>query len=391
MDLEHPPHHEGGIPPLACTVTGEGVAGIATIQISGVAAAEAVGRIFRGKRKIEPSGNIYYGSIVHPATGEILDDVVIGCYPPHQSPTGDILAEIHCHGGKATVAAISRLLRDIGVEFHTQQEWVDRIQQGGIERAALRHFLGARTDVAARVFWYQRQGCLRSALQQIFNLAPEKPELGLALALQLAQTAATGLALAVPSRIVIAGATNVGKSTLLNRILRRERVIVDAQPGTTRDAVSDYTAIRGVPFTITDTAGLRESADPIERLGMASARRAIAGADLIIWMYDVGRPPTEMPSPPEKKTVLVLNKIDSCPNYLDEYLRRCPRGILLSALTGEGVGRLEDALVAGICPPDAPSPVIFEKSQAEILECAIRSLEERQILEARQHLARLLE
>jgi tRNA modification GTPase len=216
---------------------------------------------------------------------------------------------------------------------------------------------------------------------------------------QLLAHASLGLHLTRPWKVVLAGAPNAGKSSLVNALVGYERSIVYAQPGTTRDAVGVETAVAGWPVRLVDTAGLRESTDPVERAGVAIARRQIAQADLTILVYDAADPRSIAasvtaagatgdgqaadadPSLRLSDALLVANKID----LVAKGQRDALAGLPTSALAGDGIAGLLRAIGRRLvpAPPDRGAAVPFTTEQVDALRCAREHLRDRHVDQAR--------
>lgn len=377
----------------ACVITSEEPGGIATLQISGRDVLTMLQPYFRSKRRLQFGSRIYYGTIVEPESQLQIDEVIVACYCAQESITSEAMVEINCHGGKASAAAILSLFKKIRI--YNQQQWQQKFAGNGIiEQHALSNLLHSQTELAAKVFLYQFQGELRSALQQILALMATNPAQAEEQAIHLANTAKLGLALSKPQSIVITGNTNVGKSTLFNHLLGRKRAIIDGQPGTTRDSLREFIDIKGMPFYLTDTAGVRAGKDLIEQIAIENTQKNIQQAQILLWVNDASRPPaTQMPDVTAKHNfMVVVNKTDVAPNYLQQYLMRFPGAIIISAYTGQGVNRLTQALIAPFVDlfPQQPAPLIFTMCQLSFLNQAIVALQRGNVPLARDCLQKLL-
>ena len=276
--------------------------------------------------------------------------------------------EVNCHGGPAAVAAVARRLAELGLE----QVGADRLLEiegvPRIEREARRLLRTARTPLAARILLDQLHGALARALAKI---GEDLKSGGLAAAREsldalLSRWRHAGRFLADPPRIVIAGRPNVGKSTLLNRLVSADRAITSPAPGTTRDYVEADAALDGVPVVLVDTAGLREGRDAVERLGVERARRELARASLVLYLLDA----VEGPCAEDQATLRALgrralavwNKVDLAPAESG--------AVGVSALLGDGVTELTALLLSrlGYQPPASGDAVPFSAEQVRILE-----------------------
>jgi tRNA modification GTPase len=195
--------------------------------------------------------------------------------------------ELHCHGGVMAAGAIQKTLQSLGAILTTPSQWIDRNIDDPIAREATEDLLQATTLTTARILLDQQRGALSKAFETI-----EKQLLALQWPVALKTIDAVlgwsdvGLHLIRPWRVVLCGPPNVGKSSLLNRLLGYARAIVHDEPGTTRDLLAETTSIEGWPVELIDSAGVRSATDMIEREGIARARTAIDAADLLLLLVD---------------------------------------------------------------------------------------------------------
>jgi tRNA modification GTPase len=294
---------------------------------------------------------------------ERLDRALVLRFPGPHSATGEDVAELHLHGGRAVVAGVLEALAQVeGLRAAEAGEFTRRAFENGridlAEAEGLADLLAAETRSQRRAAlamaggalsrqveaWRQRLLALAAALEAALDFSDEGevgeawppgwPEGLDALATDmealLARPPAERLRDGV--RIVIAGPPNAGKSSLLNALAQREAAITSAVPGTTRDLVEAPVAIAGIPYLLIDTAGLRDSADEVETIGVERARASVASADLILWLGDPG----EAPDP--KRTIRVQSKCD-LKGAADP-----GADLRVSALTGEGLEALVSAM-----------------------------------------------
>lgn len=297
-----------------------------------------------------------------PATGERLDRALILWFPGPATATGEDLAELHLHGGRAVIAAVLAMLaRRHGLRPAVAGEFTRRAFDNGVidlpAAEGLADLLAAETEGQRRNALRLAGGALTGAVngwqesilqaaalvEAALDFADEDDvAVDLAPAYGLAASAAAEMArmLAHPAserlrdgvRVVIAGPPNAGKSTLLNAIVGREAAIVSDIAGTTRDLLEAPVAIDGVPLLLIDSAGLRDGEDPIERIGVMRARRALEGADIILWLA----PAATCPVP--ERAIIVAAKAD-------EAIGPVGNAIRVSARTGAGMDILIAALV----------------------------------------------
>jgi len=326
-------------------------------------------------------GRLAYGHFVD-ADGRPLDEIIL-------YREAETVFEVNCHGGPAAVEAVCRRLAGLGLEKVDPDRLLALEGAGPIERDAERMLREARTPLAGRILLDQLNGALARAIERILKdlAAGRSAEAGKELDALLGRWQSCGRLLASPPRVAVAGSPNVGKSTLVNRLVGAERVITSATPGTTRDYVEADAAIEGLPVVLVDTAGLRESGEPIEREGVARARREVAGAAVVVYLLDAveGVRPEDAAALGAlgDRAVAAWNKAD----LADLLVRRpacgplAPRekapvpfsALRVSALHGDGMDALGQAILArlGWRPPAAAGDAVpFTAVQAAALERA---------------------
>ena len=340
--------------------SGHPPAAIAVVRISGPSASNALaalaGRVPEPRR---PS----LARLRHPHSGELLDQALLLWFPGPGTATGENLAELHLHGGRSVVAAVLEALKPLeGLRAAEPGEFTRRAFENGridlAEAEGLADLLAAETEVQRRAalslaggalsrkveLWRQRLLALAAMLEAVIDFSDEGEvgdELPAGWREQLASLRAEIAALLErPTverlrdgvRVSIAGPPNAGKSSLLNVLVGREAAITSAIAGTTRDLVEAPTAIAGTPFLLIDTAGIRDSDDAIESMGVERARASIEAADIILWLGDPAQ------APGSTRTIKVAPKSDLRPPWPGADLA-------ISSVTGEGVDALVDLLV----------------------------------------------
>jgi len=342
------PRGEWGEDTIVAISTAVGVGAIGIVRLSGPDAISLAGRVFRPARGafVRPGEtySLLYGHVIDPEGG-VVDEALLAVMRRPRSYTREDVVELHCHGGVAAQRAVLRLLVKVGARLAEPGEFTRRAflngridlaqaesvaaivaaRSSGALRASVRQLDGGLSDVL-RV----ARGRLIGALAQIEATVDFSDEdvdevdwASLADGLvavrsdlrQLLRTAFIGRALEQGVRTAIVGKPNVGKSSLLNALLMRERAIVSDIPGTTRDTVEELMEIGGVPIHLVDTAGLRSDGDHVERLGVARSVKAMEQADLVLAVIDlsVGWDEAErrlVRELDQDRLIVVANKVD---------------------------------------------------------------------------------
>lgn len=376
---------------IAAIATPPGEGGIGTIRLSGPLAAGILTRVFTPAtgKAVEASEweshRLVFGVVRDPQSGEMVDEALAVLMRGPHSYTREDVVEIDCHGGVTPVQRVLGLCLRAGARMAQPGEFTLRAFLNGrldlAQAEAVLDVVKARTDQALRLAVEQLGGGVSSRvkgiraklLRALAHLEamidfPEDdvPPADISLELQavledlqaLIRSASTGIVLRQGVRTALVGRPNVGKSSLLNALLRTERAIVTPIPGTTRDTLEEVANVRGVPLVLTDTAGLREDADthdPIERIGMDRTRRALSEADLALMVFDGSEPLTDADRQVVEQVnesapairVAVVNKADLPPRLDMDELRRTLDGIEIveaSAAVEGGTNRLEEKL-----------------------------------------------
>lgn len=338
-----------GTPPAArvCVLTAEGRGAVAVVRVWGPEAlvvADAAFRPARGLRLVEsPAGRLRLGRI-----GAGLGDEVVAVVLDGEPPE----VEIQCHGGPAPLALVVTALTAAGAEPAAPEDWAGHVTGSITEAEAALDLAHAPTIRTAEILLDQQHGALAAEVRQAIQLAPAEPARAGAILDALLDRSAVGLRLISGWRVVLAGRPNVGKSQLLNAIAGYERAIVDPTPGTTRDVVTVRTAVTGWPIELADTAGLRESSDPIESSGVMLARSRQAAADLVLLVLDRSEPLTaadRIALATLPAALVVANKSDLPAAW------ESPAGPLaVSALEGTGIESVLSALASRLVPEPPP-------------------------------------
>jgi tRNA modification GTPase len=360
------------------TPAGEGA--IALIRVSGANAIEVADEIFRGKEKPSrfASHVQHFGEILDGAD-QLIDQVVLSVHRAPASYTGEDLVEISCHGGALVSAKVLEACLRAGARAARPGEFTERAFLNGkmdlTQAEAVIDLIRARTDLALRSATEQLEGRLGEKIRKIrdelisllahIDASIDFPEEGIApdegetlrarldsvreeIAALLA-TADQGRILREGVRVVIYGATNAGKSSLLNRLLGYDRVIVSETHGTTRDTIEETVNLDGVPIRLLDTAGLRASVNELEREGIARTEKSLQLADLRLHIADrnAARPPHFDEPAGDANEIVILNKRD-LPEHPDWSRHGGIRAQRVSCLTGEGLPELQKEILARV-------------------------------------------
>jgi tRNA modification GTPase len=349
-------------------LTPPGRGAIATIGVRGSQSLTAVAKCFQPASG-QPLSDLSPGRIVF-GRFQFLngssEDLVVGLISSGQ-------IDVHCHGGSAAAEAILAALVVAGCELETWREWATAEERDPIAAAALVALADARTERTSAILLDQYHGALRRAVDEIRDLIAGNPPRAVERLHSLLARSDSGRHLTTPWRVVLTGAPNVGKSSLINALLGYQRAIVYHQPGTTRDVLTATTAFDGWPVELADTAGLREGGDTLEAAGVTRARRQLAEADLVVEVRDVTADAAawgQESGVGGHRRLLVLNKCDLLPPPQDA------AGVPVSAKTGQGIDVLIQALVQRLVPiPPSPGAAVpFTAAQFSALEQAEKRL-----------------
>jgi tRNA modification GTPase len=358
--------------PTAALLTPGGRGAVATIRFLGCCSLidESSPSLFQAANS-KPIADQPINRIVFGHWGTEIKEEVVLCR------TGETALEIHCHGGDVAARRIFTDLESLGVQI---QSWQAQQQQltGSFETELLEALSKTTTQRTAQIVLEQRSGLLKTELQflsQVEWTESNRAELESRLE-RLLHWSNFGLHLTQPWKVVLLGRPNVGKSSLINRLLGYDRAIVFDQPGTTRDVVTGETAFDGWPIMFSDTAGLREQADELESAGIELARTEISSADSLILLIDLSQPPTaddrslieEYP-----QAILVGHKAD----LPDAWGSELPvAALLVSSKTQQGLEELTEQFVRQLIPeiPERETPIPVTKRQIDYLTVAFEAL-----------------
>lgn len=369
---------------ISAIATASGRSGIGVVRVSGSKSLFIIEQLFRPREQRPLCANTArVGHIFDPQSGEIVDEAVVTFFQKPKSYTGDDLVEISCHGSPVILRRVLELTIEQGARLAHPGEFTLRAFLNGridlTQAEAVRDLIEAQTLHQAKVAVQQLQGSLSKQLQPIKEALKEmivhletavefveddvKPEsLDLMTAKLddllkeltiLEQSFGYGRILREGIELVIIGRPNVGKSSIFNRLLNKDRAIVTDIPGTTRDTLSDAVSIAGIPVHITDTAGIRSATDPVEKLGVIRTRTAMTDADLILVVLDGADELTQEDLSILSEThlfprLIALNKSDLpsrfTPDRIESVASNSPC-ISVSALTGLGIEELRKKIV----------------------------------------------
>jgi len=393
------------------TAVAPGEGSVAIVRLSGPKAEAIARQLFRAPGdQVWDSHRVLYGHVVDPLRGERMDEALLLLMRAPRSFTREDVVEFHCHGGLQVVRQVLELVLSAGARRAAAGEFSQRAFLNGrldLTRAeAICDLITARSRRAAQLAIAGLDGGIQRRitalrhrlLDQLAELEArvdfeddlpplEAPAVVAELeavrqALQeLVQEAAQGQRLREGLRVAIVGRPNVGKSSLLNRLSRRERAIVTDLPGTTRDLLETELVLDGVPLTLIDTAGIRPTTDRVERLGIDRSRQALASADAVLLLYDLTAGWTAADQelraqvPPGVPLLVVGNKGDQLQAPPLPQAPPPPQEVRISALTGQGETELVQRLLqrCGVLPVEGMA-VALNQRQRDLAAAAAASL-----------------
>ena len=362
------------------TPMGEGAIGI--VRLSGPQAIEIGDTLYKGKKKLSEvdTHTINYGHIIDPETNETVEEVMISVLRAPKTFTREDIIEINCHGGILTINRILELTMTYGARMAEPGEYTKRAFLNGridlSQAEAVMDFIRSKTDRASKVAMNQIEGRLSDLIkkqrQSILEILaqvevnidyPEyddvedatteflleqskniKEEIN-----RLLETGTQGKIMREGLSTVIVGRPNVGKSSMLNNLIQDNKAIVTEVAGTTRDVLEEYVNVRGVPLRLVDTAGIRDTEDIVEKIGVERSRKALSEADLILFVLNNNEPLTEDDQTlyevvKNEDVIVIINKTDLEPrldiNEVKEMIGDMPL-IQTSMLKQEGIDELE--------------------------------------------------
>lgn len=402
---------------IAAISTAAAPGGIGIVRLSGPEARKIADRVFRSKSGKKVEGQKGYTAMlggVYTAAGEKLDDVVALVFAAPKSYTGEDVVELSCHGGLYVTKRLLREVLDAGASPAGPGEFTRRAFMNGkmdlTQAEAVMGLISAGSEQAARAAeaagsgaLSKRVGAIREGLSDLAaHLAAwadfpeedvpvvEEKQLGEDLkeaARSLSELLSTfdrGKVYREGVKTVIAGKPNAGKSTLMNLLAGCERSIVTQYAGTTRDVVEETVSLGGVPLRLADTAGLRDTEDPVESIGVAAARERLRTAELVLAVFDASQTLERLDeewlhSLDPERTVAVVNKSDLPPALdLEKIWDAFPHWALISAVSGDGLEELEKQ-VSSILETGDFRPmdgVLLTERQRDNVRRALKAVEE---------------
>lgn len=333
------------------TPMGEGAIGI--VRLSGVDAVDIADKLYKGKERLEDvtSHTINYGHIIDPESNEVVEEVMVSVLRAPKTFTREDIVEINCHGGILTINRILELTMTYGARMADPGEYTKRAFLNGridlSQAEAVMDFIRSKTDRASKVAMNQIEGRLSDMIkrqrQSILEILaqvevnidyPEYDDvedattevlLGKSNEIKteinkLLDTGTQGKIMREGLSTVIVGKPNVGKSSMLNNLIQDNKAIVTEVPGTTRDTLEEYVNVRGVPLRLVDTAGIRDTEDIVERIGVERSRKALGEADLILFVLNYNERLTDEDRKlyeviKNEDAIVIVNKMD-----LDKHL-----------------------------------------------------------------------
>lgn len=328
------------------TPMGEGA--IAIVRLSGDEAINIADKIYKGKHKLinVDSHTINYGHIIDPETNDVVEEVMVAVMRAPRTYTREDIVEINCHGGIMTVNRVLELTLSNGAKLAEPGEFTKRAFLNGridlSQAEATMDFIRSKTDRASKVAMQQIEGRLSTlikglrqsileilaqvevnidypeyddveeATNQFLLTEAEKIKTSIE---GLLQTGTQGKILREGLSTVIVGKPNVGKSSMLNNLIQDNKAIVTEIAGTTRDVLEEYVNVRGVPLRLVDTAGIRETDDIVEKIGVERSREALSKADLILYVLNYNEALTESDYQlaqviKNEDVIVIINKTD---------------------------------------------------------------------------------
>ena len=396
---------------IAAIATAPGAGGIAIVRISGPAAADILKKVFRpaAKNADFSERRMHYGRVVD-AEGQVIDEAMAVLMRAPATYTREDVLELHCHGGGVSASRVLNRVLELGARMAEPGEFTRRAFMNGridlSEAEAVMQLIGANSRAAARAGVRQLEGgvsafvkgvCDRlTAVMALIEASDDFPE-------ELEEDAAAEEVLVAigdiireiqknsdprgarilreGASVVLAGRPNVGKSSIMNALLKQERAIVTDIPGTTRDVLTERVSIGGVLCELSDTAGQRDTADPIERIGVDRAAAAMDRADVLLLVIDAAAPLSgddrALLQRADERAVVCVNKSDLAPAFTPADIAALTSAQILeiSARTGEGMDALIHEIARRVAVDDAREGQLVARRHIELAKSAANSLQ----------------
>jgi tRNA modification GTPase len=367
---------------IIALATAQGIGAISVIRLSGIDAIKSVNQVFHGKDlEKQPTHTLHFGTIRE--GNEVIDEVVVSLFIAPKSFTGENVVEISCHGSPYIIKRLLQLFINQGVRLAKAGEFTQRAFLNGkfdlAQAEAVADLIAADSEAAHKAAMHQMRGGfsqkikeLREKLIHFASLIELELDFGeedvefadredlrilvkeiLTVVNALIQSFSLGNVIKNGVPTVIAGKPNAGKSTLLNALLNEEKAIVSEIAGTTRDVIEDEIVIEGMVFRFIDTAGLRETEDKIEKIGVQRSYEKIKSASLLLYIFDL----TEIKTPQDYEReladaqsfgipyIMVGNKIEYCSDMVWSTLSTYPNVELISAKNKDGLENLKSHIL----------------------------------------------
>jgi tRNA modification GTPase len=386
---------------------------VGIVRVSGSDALNIAQTLFHAPgHQIWESHRILYGYIRQPQTGQLVDEALLLIMKAPRSYTREDVIELHCHGGIIAVQQVLQLCLEQGARLAQPGEFTLRAFLNGrldlTQAESVMDLVGSQSPRAAQAALASLQGKLANPIRLLrgicldilaeiearIDFEEDLPPLDeLAIISQIEQvlhqlsgilaTADQGELLRIGLKVAIVGRPNVGKSSLLNAWSRSDRAIVTDLPGTTRDVVESQLVVKGIPVQVLDTAGIRDTDDTVEKIGVARSRKVAQHADLVLFTLDakIGWTPEDTQIYQQVKhrpVILVINKIDLVESYSDiEFPQEIHQRVETAAAQNQGIEQLEQAILESVNAGNL---------QASNLDFAINQRQSAAITKAKQSL-----